>query len=222
MSVGSLARTLAGPGLWSAFQRVRDEARIAMIHRKSARRAHRLATSGMRLNCGCGPNVKPGWINIDLFDSRAECHLDLRCPMPFPDGSVTMIYSEHFFEHLEYPTETAVFLAESLRALASGGVFRVGVPDTEWPINSYATGDSRYFNTVKENRWHPEWCDTRMHNLNYHFRQVDQHKYAYDRETLERVLIQAGFSAVGRVDFDPTFDTECRKNGTLYVEARKR
>jgi hypothetical protein len=55
----------------------------------------------LRLNLGCGPNAKPGWINIDFFDSRADLRLDVRKRWPFPNGSVSQVYSEHVFEHLE-------------------------------------------------------------------------------------------------------------------------
>jgi len=36
--------------------------------------------------------------------------------------------------------------------------------------------------------WGPKWCDTPMHCVNYLFRQGREHKYAYDEETLHRVL----------------------------------
>jgi len=213
-------RSAVGPGVLSAARKLRDEMRIMNTHRKSLRKARRLSAGGLRLNCGCGPNVKEGWINIDGFAPTADLQLDLRRPLPFPPGAAAIIYSEHFFEHLEYPLETGAFLTESLRVLQPGGLFRVGVPDTEWPIIAYATGDARYFRLANE-RWHPRWCDTRMHNINYHFRQGTEHKYAYDYETLAKVLIQAGFSSVTRSEFDPAFDSESRRVGTLYVEARK-
>ena len=64
-----------------------------------------------------------------------------------------------------------------------------------------------------------DWCDTRMHNLNYHFRQGAEHKYAYDYETLAVVLEQAGFDSVAKRPFDPKLDTASRREGTLYVDA---
>jgi predicted SAM-dependent methyltransferase len=215
----SSVRLMIGDGLWNALKQVREEMRIARAHRNGVRQAVRLPSSGLMVNCGSGPKIKPGWVNVDL-DPRAELHLDLRRPLPFRDGSVRAIYSEHFFEHLEYPTETSLFLRESLRVLEPGGSFRVGVPDTEWPVRAYATGDDNYFQLARE-KWHPAWCDTRMHNLNYHFRQGSEHKYAWDFETLEKVLLRTGFVAIVRADFDPTLDTELRRIGTLYVEARK-
>ena len=69
--------------------------------------------------------------------------------------------------------------------------------------------------------WHPAWCDTRLHQINYHFRQGSQDKYAYDFETLAKVLADAGFVQVTRREFDPALDAENRRRGTLYVDGFK-
>ena len=213
-------RSWLGPGLSSAIGRVRDETKMALTHRKAVSKARHFASEGLRFHCGCGPNLKPGWVNIDGFYRGADLNLDLRRPLPFRDSSVTEIYSEHFFEHLSYPAETGIFLAESLRVLKQGGCFRVAVPDTVHPIKCFASGDDSYFKRARE-LWHPPWCNTRMHNINYHFRQGTEHKYCYDYETLEKILMEAGFSKVAEVNFDPNIDTELRRLDTLYVEAHK-
>ena len=214
----SSVRSAVGPGMWSAVRTLRDEIRTMNTHRKSLRKARGLSARELRLHCGCGPNIKEGWINIDGFSAKADLQLDLRRPLPFDAGTAAIIYSEHFFEHLEHPLETGVFLAESLRVLQPGGLFRVGIPDAEWALVAYATGDERDFEGQK--RWSPGWCDTRMHHINYIFRQGIEHKYAYDYETLAKVLIQAGFSSVTRSEWNPAFDSE-RWRGCLYVQARK-
>src|SRR5262245_40369277 len=46
--------------------------------------------------------LKPGWVNIDLV-ACADLQLDMREAMPLPDKCAQMIYSEHFFEHIDYP-----------------------------------------------------------------------------------------------------------------------
>jgi predicted SAM-dependent methyltransferase len=209
-----------GSGVALAWRRLRFELHILRLHRKSVRKAQRmLSSSPVRLHCGCGPEVKEGWINIDITDD-ADLQLDLRTKLPFPDNSVSFIYSEHFFEHLEYPSETGTFLKESLRVLIPRGRFRVGVPDTEPVLNAYVTADDTYFQLARQ-RWHPAYCDTKMHSINYHFRQESEHKYAYDFETLTKVLYQAGFGKIERSHFDPALDSEQRKDGTLYVDAFK-
>ncbi len=155
---------------------------------------------------------------MDLF-GRPDLTLDLREALPLPDGSADRIYSEHFFEHLEY-VDAQRLLREALRVLGPGGDLQIGVPDSEWPISAYGDPKNEYFELARE-RWHPEWCDTRMHHINYHFRQAGEHRYAYDFETLQKMLLAAGFDRAVRREFDPELDSADRRLGTLYVVASK-
>lgn len=206
-------------GFRRAVRDLAEEFRIQRLHHAALRRVHRYSGSNVKLNLGCGSNLKEGWINVDLSD-KADLQLDLREPLPFLTESVSMVYSEHFIEHLEYPDQALIFLKESFRVLRSGGLFSVGVPDTEWPIKSYVNDDEEYFLFVRQ-RWHPAWCNTRMHNLNYHFRQGREHKYAYDFETLAQILREVGFVSIARRPFNHSLDDERRERGTLYVDAYK-
>jgi len=176
---------------------------------------------GLRLDVGCGSNVREGWVNVDLSSRKADCRLDLREDLPFDDASVAVVYSEHFFEHLDYPDDALRFLRECLRVLEPGGTFSVGVPDTEGPLRSYAQGDGAYAKRAREKWKHPAWCETPLDHVNYHFRQDGEHRWAYDFESLAHALSTAGFHAIRRRDADPALDTEERVEGTLYVEARK-
>jgi predicted SAM-dependent methyltransferase len=208
-------------GVQNALRQLRDELRTQRLHQASVKQAERLcSTTKHRLNLACGPNRKEGWINIDLTDG-VDLHLDLRERLPFPDDSVEVIYSEHFFEHLNYPSEVLFFLRESYRVLVSGGLFTVGVPDAEPALIAYANRDEHAFELQRRMHWHPDWCDTLMHHVNYLFRQSQEHKYAYDGETLALILERAGFVQVNRRHFDPALDSESRRIGTLYMNARK-
>lgn len=208
-------------GVTDALARLRAERAIQRLHRRGVRAALGYVERGdLKLNFGCGKNTKQGWVNVDLCES-SDLTIDAREPMPFPDASVTEIYSEHFLEHLEYPREARRFLAEALRVLRPGGAFNVGVPDTAWPMRCALEGGGDWFETVQREKWHPEWCDTPMHSLNYHFRQGGEHKYAYDLQALTRVLEQAGFVDVHERGFDAALDDPARRIGTLYVAARK-
>jgi hypothetical protein len=209
--------------LRSAVRQVGREWRMSSRHWLSVTEVPRfLQGSPLKLNLGSGPNVKPGWLNIDLFDPRADLQLDLCEHWPFPDGGVSHIYSEHVFEHFEFHDEVPHFLSESLRVLQPGGLFDVGVPDAEWPLHAYGNPDDPYWRFAKTIL--PEWCETQLDLINYHFRQDrehGEHKYAWDEETLARSLERSGFTCVVRRQFDPSLDSEYRRTGTLYMRAIK-
>lgn len=198
------------------------EWKLYRLHRRSIQKARDLAAaaSELRLNLGCGPNLRSGWLNIDLTHSKSDVQLDLREVWPFENNSVTRVYSEHVFEHFDFPAEVQHFMAESLRVLKPGGIFDVGVPDTAWPLKAYGDDTDRYWHLAKT-RWHPAYCKTHLDHINYHFRQAGQHKYAWDEPTLARVLRAFGFESIQRRAFDPALDSESRRIGTLYMRARK-
>jgi predicted SAM-dependent methyltransferase len=228
MGLRDMIRSHTTTGVRQSCRELWAEAKLQRRHFASLKKAKRLPQStDLKLHLGCGPCLKPGWINIDINAPQADLQLDLRERLPFPDASASIVYCEHFFEHLEYPSPAMNFLRECRRILKPGGILSLGVPDTEWPIVSYATGDPAYFDLVRA-RFHPAWCNTRMHNLNYHFRQEREHKYAYDLETLTSILEEAGFVSVVRRSFNPELDSPARmveslprKTAGLYVDARK-
>jgi len=103
--------------------------------------------------------------------------------------------------------------------LRPGGVFDVVVPDTQTVLQAYGDPDALYWLETK--RWHPDWCQTKLDHINYHFRQNGEHKYAWDAETLARTLEAAGFTSILERDFDPKLDTEERRFASLYMSAKK-
>lgn len=214
-------RSKTSLGFMNALRQGRNEWRLCRVHRQNLKNVFRfLQAQPLKLNLGCGPNAKKGWVNIDLFARTADLHLDLREPWPFLDGSVSYIYSEHVFEHFDFHTEVPHFLAEALRVLEPGGVFDVVVPDTEGPLKAYGDPNATYWTTLAK-RWHPERCQTQLDHINYHFRQDGEHKYAWDSDTLARTLKSAGFLCVGRREFNPEMDSKERVPGSLYMTGSK-
>jgi predicted SAM-dependent methyltransferase len=213
-------KSLPAP-VWALFSKLKAEIRISFLHSRGVRKARKLdLRTYLKLNLGCGRKPKLGWINIDL-NAGADLTLDLRKPLPFPDNSCSTVYSEHLLEHLEYPHEAELLITESFRVLKPGGVFTAGVPDTELAIRAYLEGNvSSYFGLIAQHGFHPEWCTTRMEHLNCNFRH-SEHRFAYDFETLKKLLKQSGFSHIKPRDFAPDLDSADRRGLSLYVDACK-
>ncbi len=155
-------------------------------HRLSARRAL------TRLHVGCGRNRFKGWINADI-DPRADLVVFLEKRLPFPDGFLDRIYSEHVLEHVPYEIGLA-FLKDARRTLKAGGVLRIAMPDLEDLVKGYYDGDWKTrFDWVQ---W-PEYAFlcTRAQMLNVGLRWWG-HQYLYDREELTRALAEAGFQQI--------------------------
>src|ERR1700680_4956551 len=78
------------------------ETRIAGKHFRSwlFHRSKFRGKTNLKLNIGCGANIAPGWVNIDLGGQPGVFCWDCRRGMPFDDESVDLIFAEHVFEHL--------------------------------------------------------------------------------------------------------------------------
>jgi predicted SAM-dependent methyltransferase len=219
-----LARRLLNGGGREAVSRLYSELRLQRAHNRGAKVARQryAGQRGLKLHLGSGAVSRPGWVNID-FKPQADLGLDVREPWPFDDGSADEVYSEHFFEHLGYPDEVGHYLREAMRVLRPSGLLTIGVPDSEVMMRDYITPDPVLRETVK--RWHPAWCDTSMHSVNYVFRQGEMpngegHRYAYDEQTLAKVVRDAGFLNVRRRGFDPAADSDPERGKyTVYIVA---
>ncbi len=194
-----------------------QELHMAEFQRVIGAAAH---LTGLKLNLGCGANLKAGWCNIDLSSRDADYHLDLREMWPFSDGSAKIVYSEHFFEHLERPRETRLYLQEALRVLEVGGTMHIGVPSTRWVMKAYGDSRNAYWR-MSARVWHPQDCFTEMEHVNFHFRQGGEHKYSWDAETLLRDIVANGFMHPAVRRWRAEWDSPKRRIGTLYVVARK-
>jgi predicted SAM-dependent methyltransferase len=83
---------------------------------------------------------KEGWVTIDIT-KNCDVFWDLRKGLPFPDQSITKIYSSHFFEHLSFK-ESQQLLDECRRVLVPGGTFSICVPNARLYIEAYLKSDS--------------------------------------------------------------------------------
>ena len=95
--------------------KIRDTARHAVV----------------KLNIGCGPAIKSGWLNIDI-DPRLEgaIYMDATQPLALRDASVNFVYAEHMIEHVGLGDAIAM-LRELHRVLRPGGMLRIATPEMD-------------------------------------------------------------------------------------------
>lgn len=94
----------------------------------------------MKIDFGCGPNKREGFLGADKFEfeGKVDFVVDLGCStFPFDDNSVEEAHASHFVEHLK-PRERLHFFNELYRVMQPGAKATVVVP--HWS-SSRAYGD---------------------------------------------------------------------------------
>lgn len=81
-----------------------------------------------RINFGAGSCRIEGWLNTDFCYPEGPDKIDCTKPLPFPDGSTDIVFSEMMCEHLTHQQSWS-FLCECHRILKPGGFIRVVIPD---------------------------------------------------------------------------------------------
>jgi predicted SAM-dependent methyltransferase len=177
-----------------------------------------------KLQLGSGPFPKNGWLNTDIFETekcKPDAILDLRRPLPFSDMSCSEIYSNHVFEHLPYPHVAGNLLREAYRILLPEGCFRVVVPDLDAFLETYQMQkQTDYSKWVLSLNNHTVYLRTRAEVINLFFRQWGEHHFAYDFETLSKLIYNAGFRIVEKSEYNQDIDTIYREE-SIYLNAYK-
>ncbi len=181
----------------------------------------------INIHLGCGTRITKDWVNTDIFSGAGiDLQLNFREPLPFETGSVEKIYSEHVLEHL-FKEETLRLLAECFRVLKKGASIRIGVPDAEIFFRNYVSGNRGYFKELRHLGGAKEPLDTPIDVINQMFRMGGDHLFAWDFETMQQALLQAGFTNITRYESGKSsspalcLDDPAHAFETLYVEGVK-
>lgn len=206
----------------NALRAMRSEVWAWRVSRSGRSRLARLRARPLRVHLGCGKDIRPGWINVDLqrgVRTQNYVNYDLRRGLPLPAASCSIIYSSHFIEHLSL-TEARKHFADCYAALEPGGTLRMALPHFEELVRRYVAGDAAYFEPLAE------YCgpqNTLAGYMDYVMHQYGQHHSFQDINGFRDELGKAGFSEVTDAPFDPDIDSNdpMRMRYSLYVSARK-
>lgn len=182
--------------------------------------------SPVYLNIGCGPKGRQAanWVNIDAVKSfGVDYAVDLTRKLPFPDDTFDGIFCEHVIEHFS-ATEIPSLLREAWRIMKPGAALRIIVPDGRWIMETYLNDPA----SLVKRRFGSPAEGTAMQAVNSFFRQRYEHQFIYDYETIEQVLLSAGFRAAQHLRYglegsnkDIILDDIGYEPESLYVEAIK-
>jgi predicted SAM-dependent methyltransferase len=208
-------------GLNEELKRFRKSYLASQIEKHAAT----LSRSPVKVHIGAGPHPLDGWINIDV--SPAPFSMDARWGLPFGANSCDFIFSSHMLEHLYYGDEVRAHLKDVFDTLKKGGVFRMIVPDIEKYIKAYAEDDREFYESQKKVWPWARECKTKLeHFLAYAgahqlIEEYLSHKYAYDFETLEFVLREAGFKKIIQSSYMASSHPELKVDFASEVSAAK-
>jgi len=110
----------------------------------------------MRLNLGCGYDIKHGYTNVDFrktYPDVYECDLS-KFPWPWATGEVDEILMLDFLEHFPY-RDTERILLECFRVLKTSGEVVIQVPDAEHLMHAYLASGPYLCNKCGESMYEP-------------------------------------------------------------------
>lgn len=156
--------------------------------------------SGVKLNLGSYTTMfHHGWINVDRHDlgAWARHHAyryvqhDLSRGLWLDDNTADLIYSSHTLEHFDF-AQGAELLRDWHRALKSGGVCRVIVPDAAHLTMMAQLGALGAFDEVSPTAA----AHTSQAGKLWELLCGGDHRAAYDAEGLTAAFRAAGFASV--------------------------
>lgn len=145
--------------------------------------------------------IGPDWVNVS---AKRLSNTDVVCSwgegrLPFSDEEFDIVYASHCLEHIPW-YKTIDALKEARRVAKNGGVLEVWVPDFQYIVNCYhdkVCGDIFMVHDAQDNfmRWlnGKLFCYERDGHQNLH-------RATFDREYLEKCMIDAGFKETVRLD----------------------
>lgn len=142
------------------------------------------ASGGLRLQVGCGRDVLPGWVNVDVEPIPGAIQADVH-RIPARDGTFDYVLAPHVLEHIP---DVKAAIAELARVLGHGGTLEIRVPDYRHE-NAYTDLEHVHFFTPRSLEYFTEGSA------------LFRHRYPalFSRVRVEEVRELVGHPVLGRV-----------------------
>lgn len=177
-------------------------------HLETVRQARKPKVTGVKLHLGCGGDVKPGWVNVDLTVKHPEIvNLDItntdQLAMTF--GDVEEIYAQEVVEHL-HPDKLVPTLRGWRKLLKPGGKIQTTCPDGDWCLENIQK--YRKLESI-DGGWFKDAGNRIFGSRRY---PGDEHQQLMFREKVEDYFRAAGFEKIA-IEFVRNADNCPEKGG---------
>jgi len=151
----------------------------------------------MKLNIGCGKDIKTGYLNIDCNYSPGVNLLCDVTSLPFTENSVDEIYASDIIEHFPWATTRSV-LKEWRRVLKDTGTLWIRTPSLEGVIDLYSRRPTGWRRVDGEIKGVDPIVERLYGGQDFH---GNFHYVIFDRTSISMVLENTGYF-VGSINAD--------------------
>ncbi len=119
----------------------------------------------MKLNIGCGDLYIENFINLDMYNPRADVQCDAK-KLPFKENSIDEIYASHIIEHFDY-FEAFDVLEEWKRVLKGKGILVIETPDLLASCKKFVDTDNEGRISLYSHFFAKPWVKGEIHKFLY-------------------------------------------------------
>ena len=155
-----------------------------------------MLVEGIKLNLGCGHDLRKGWINIDVKSwVGADVVSDIRDLDYDKFSDMDMVFANQVFQYLSY-RDVARVLDSICKNAHEGTVIWISVPDFKQRVDRYSNR-RRSLEQINYDIFGGQQKEDRPEYL--------VNRSVWDMELLERTLRNAGFQTVEQIQTDEMY-----------------
>ena len=159
----------------------------------------------MKVNVGCGNDIRKGWVNLDFRDEDGvDVVADITEGMPFKDGECDELLCQDVLEHFPLAM-TDKILSEWARVLRKGGYITIEVPNMELNFKHWILGETKCLPGQNMTERFSEIVFGKQDYVgNFHYQ-------LFDRSRFDEILPRNGFEVIEYYERGRALGVKARK-----------